>query len=448
MPRRKSRRSSPARSIDPLTTFRNDIQTDRTPLMNAETQTPAQVDQRSAKEEKSAKGTEEQGNRSRMLAIFVAVLVLAAIGGLLYWLHARHYEDTDDAQIDGNLSPIGTRVDGTIVNVYVQNNQRVKVGDPLVELDPRDIQVKLDQAKAQLAQARGQLAGERPNVPITEVENSTEILSAAADVASDEAAVAAAERDKDQAEAQVVQQEAANARAQSDLGRYTILAAKEEISKSNFDQYDSNAKQQAANLQAVRAGLLAGGRLADQRKAQLEHAKSQLDQNEKNAAPQLLIRHASVDQQIANLKAAEAQLEQAQLNLSYARIVAPVAGVVMKRSAQVGSRIATGQQLLTISEVGDLWVTANFKETQLLHIRPGQHATIHVDSLDRDFSGSVDTIGGATGSIASTLPAENATGNYVKVVQRIPVRIKLDPNQEGLDRLRPGMSADPEVHVE
>ncbi|MGD0446602.1 MAG: HlyD family secretion protein [Edaphobacter sp.] len=427
--------------------------------MTAEAQTLKQVDHNSAEssqarrrdsgqEQPPVQTPDDQRKRTRMLAGFIVVLVIAAIGGLLYWLHARHYEDTDDAEIDGNLSPIGTRVDGTVVKVYVQNNQMVKVGDTLVELDPRDIQVKLDQAQAQLAQARGQLAGERPNVPITEVENSTEILSAAADVASDEAAVAAAERDKDQAEAQVAQQEAANARAQSDLGRYTILAAKEEISKSNFDQYDSNAKQQAANLQAVRAALLAAARTVDQRKAQLEHAKSQLDQNEKNAAPQLLIRHASVDQQIANLKAAEAQLEQAQLNLSYARIVAPVAGIVMKRFAQVGSRVATGQQLLTISEIGNLWVTANFKETQLLHMRSGQHATIHVDSLDRDFTGSVDTIGGATGSIASTLPAENATGNYVKVVQRIPVRIKLDPNQDGLDMLRPGMSVEPNVQVE
>jgi membrane fusion protein (multidrug efflux system) len=383
-----------------------------------------------------------------MLVIFAVVLAMAAIGGLLYWLHARHYEDTDDAQIDGNLSPIGTRVDGTVVKVYVQNNQMVKVGDPLVDLDPRDIQVKLDQVRAQLAQARGQLAGERPNVPITEVENSTNILSARADVASGEAAVAAAERDRDQAEAQVLQQEAANARAQSDLGRYTILAAKQEISKSDFDRYSSNAKQQAANLQAVQAALLAAARTVDQRKAQLDHARSELIQSERNAAPQLSIRHASVDQQMANLQTAEAQLEQAQLNLSYARIVAPVAGIVMKRFAQVGSRVATGQQLLTISEVGDLWVTANFKETQLLHMRAGQRATIYVDSLDHDFTGAVDTIGGATGSIASTLPAENATGNYVKVVQRIPVRIKLDPNQDGLDMLRPGMSAEPNVHVE
>jgi membrane fusion protein, multidrug efflux system len=427
--------------------------------MTTETRTPGQAAHNSAEsmqvrqpnsgeEEKPAQTPGDQRKRNRMLAIFMLVLAISAIGGLLFWLHSRQYEDTDDAQIDGNLSPIGTRLDGTVVKVYVQNNQMVKVGDALVDLDPSDIQVKLDQVKAQLAQARGQLAGERPTVPITEVENSTNILSARADVASDEAAVAAAERDRDQSEAQVVQQEAANARAQSDLGRYTILAAKEEISKSDFDQYSSNAKQQAANLQAVQAALLAAARTVDQRKAQLDHAKSKLVQNERDAAPQLSIRHASVDQQMANLKTAEAQLEQAKLNLSYAKIVAPVAGIVMKRFAQVGSRVATGQQLLTISEVGDLWVTANFKETQLLHMRTGQRATIHVDSLDRDFTGSIDTIGGATGSIASTLPAENATGNYVKVVQRIPVRIKLDPNQDGLDTLRPGMSVEPNVHVE
>jgi membrane fusion protein (multidrug efflux system) len=426
--------------------------------MKAEQHTSGTVDQRSVEEmqetrmksgqeQKSAQALQEKSKRKSVLTIFAAILIIALVGGLVYWLHARHYEDTDDAQIDANLSPIGTRIDGTVIKVYVQNNQMVKVGDPLVDLDPRDNQVKADEVQAQLAQARSQLAGERPNIPITEVENSTNILSAKADVASSEAAVATAERDRDQAEAQVVQQEAVNARAQSDLQRYTILAEKQEISRSDFDQYSSNAKEQAANLQAVQAAVLAAARTVDQRNAQLDQVRSRLIQTEKNAGPQLLIRHASVEQQMANLQTAESLLEQAHLNLGYTRILAPVAGIVMKRFAQVGSRVNAGQQLLTISEVGDLWVTANFKETQLFHMRPGQHATIHVDSLDRDFNGSVDTIGGATGSIASTLPAENATGNYVKVVQRIPVRIKLDPNQEGLDQLRPGMSADPEVHV-
>jgi membrane fusion protein (multidrug efflux system) len=259
--------------------------------------------------------------------------------------------------------------------------------------------------------------------------------------------VAAAERDRDQAAAQVVQQEAANAKAQSDLKRYQSLVEKEEISRADFDQYTANAKQQAASLEATRSALLAAERTVDQRRAQLDQSNSKLTENERTAEPQLLVRRADVQQQLANLKSAEAQLEQARLNLGYTKITAPVAGIVMKRAAQVGSHVQAGQQLLTISEIGNLWITANFKETQLLQMRPGQRATIHVDALDRDFNGSVETIGGSTGSIASLLPPENATGNYVKVVQRIPVRIALDKDQNGGDRLRPGMSVEPKVRV-
>src|ERR1700721_1922091 len=221
MRKQSSRPCFPARSIECFESFsdRQDFS------MNAEQHTSELVDQGSAEKtqtprmnssqnEKSAQPPQEEGKRKGMLMIFAAILVIAAIGGLLYWLHARHYEDTDDAQIDGNLRPIGTRIDGTLIKVYGRNKQKVKVGEPLVDLDPRDNQVKADQVQAQLAQARSQLAGERPNIPITEVENSTNILGAKADVASAEAAVAAAERDPDQAEAQGVQQEAVNARAQ------------------------------------------------------------------------------------------------------------------------------------------------------------------------------------------------------------------------------------------
>ena len=329
----------------------------------------------------------------------------------------------------------------------MQNNQLVKVGDPLVDLDPRDNQVSLDQADAKVKQAESILSSGRPNVPITEIENSTNILGAHADVAGAEAAIAAAERDRDQAAAQVRRQEAANVKAQNDLKRYRILVDKEEISKVDFDQYDSNAKQAEESLEATRAALLAADRTVEQRRAQLEQVQSKLEQTERTAEPQLLVRRATVEQQLASLKAAQAAREQAVLNLGYVHIMAPVAGIVMKRSAQVGSRVEAGQQLLTISEIGDLWVTANFKETQLLDMRPGQRAVIHVDSLDRDFQGSVETVGGSTGAVASTIPPENATGNYVKVVQRIPVRIALDANQDQADRLRPGMSVEPKVHV-
>jgi membrane fusion protein, multidrug efflux system len=236
-------------------------------------------------------------------------------------------------------------------------------------------------------------------------------------------------------------------RAQNDVQRYQLLATKQEISKADFDQYDATAKQQAAKLQAAKASLLAAERMVDQRKAQLAKAQSRLAQTEKTAVPQLAIRQAAGTARQASLKGAQAQLEQAQLNLGYTRIVASVDGIVMKRSAQVDTRVSPGQQLLTIFQIGDLWVTANFKETQLLHMKPGQSATIHIDALGRNFTGSVETIGGAIGSIASVLPPENTTGNFVKVVQRIPVRIRLDPHQPGADRLHPGMSVEPKVHV-
>lgn len=403
--------------------------------------------------EKNQQNQEQQNpankrKRKRGLMIFGVVVLLAAIEGVVYWLHARHFEDTDDAQVDGNLSPIGTRINGTIVKVYVNNNQMVNAGDPLVDLDPCDYKVALDQAKAQVAQATSQLAAQVPNVSITEVQSQTNILSAQADVANVTAAIAAAQRDRDQAAAQVVQQEAANARAGRDLERYTMLFEKEEVSKSDYDQYATKAKQQMANLVALQSALLAAERKIDEQKAQLDQANSQLMQNEKTADPQLRSKRATVEQQRAALQNAETQLEQAQLDLGYTKIVAPVAGIVMKRAAQVGARVTNGQQLLTISQVHELWITANFKETQLRRMRPGQRAIIHVDALDGDFTGSVYTIAGGTGSIASMLPPENATGNYVKVVQRIPVRINLDPNQGGLDRLRPGMSVEPKVRVD
>jgi membrane fusion protein (multidrug efflux system) len=412
--------------------------------MTTATEQDQQQDQQQDKQEQKP---EDKGKRTRALIIFGVVLVIGIIAGVFYWLHARNYEDTDDAQVDGNLSPIGTRIDGTVIKVYVENNQFVHKGDPLVDLDPEDSRVSLDEAQAGLAQAHSQLNAQSPNVPITEVQNNSSITSAQANVASAVAAVAVAERDMEQSAATVLQQQAANDRAQADFQRYQQLMDKQEVSKLQYDQYNSIAKQQAANLDADKAALLSTQRTVDQRRAQLLEAQAKLTQSQSTARPQLLISRANVQEQEANLKSAEAQVEQAQLNLSYTRIVAPVDGIVMRRSAQVGARVGKGQQLLSISEVNNLWITANFKETQLIHMRQGQQTTIHVDALDRDFQGSVQAVGGATGSASSILPAENATGNYVKVVQRIPVRINFNPNQSGVEQLRPGMSAEPNVNI-
>jgi len=385
--------------------------------------------------------------RNKAFLIFFVVLVLAAVGGMLYWLHARQFEETDDAEIDAHLNAVSPRIDGTIINVYVDDNQFVKVGQPLVDLDPRDLQVALDQAQAQLLQARSMVSAQQPNIPITQVENFTTVSTAESDVTTAEAGQAAAERDREAAEAKLAESEANLARAQSDLERYKLLIAKEEVSQQEFDQVATTAKAMAATVASNRAALQSSARIVDQRRSQTAAAVSRLSQAKRNGPSQLLIRRATVQSEQASAQTAQTQVEQAQLRLSYTKITAPVDGIVMKRSAEIGSHVAAGQQLMTIAQVDDVWVTANFKETQLQNIRPKQSVTIHVDATKQDLEGYVDTIGGSTGAISSVLPPENATGNYVKVVQRIPVRIRFKKDQKGLDRLRPGMSVEPEVRI-
>lgn len=385
--------------------------------------------------------------RRRAFTIFFLVLLAAAIAGLIYWLHARQFESTDDAEVDAHLAPVSSRIDGTITSVFVDNNQMVKPGDALVDLDPRDYTAALDQALAQLAEARSMVIAQLPNVPITQVENTTNIATGQADVANAAAALAAAERDREAAAAKLSESEANNARAQGDLARYKLLIEKEEVSQQEYDQIVATAKAQAATVVGSAASLQAAARTVDQRRAQLEQAQSRLAQYRRNAPAQVAIRRATVKSNQASAQSAEAQVEQARLKLSYCKIAAPVAGIVMKRSAEIGAHIAAGQQLLMIAQVNDIWVTANYKETQLRRLKPGQAASIHVDALKQDFAGVVESIGAATGSLASVLPPENATGNYVKVVQRLPVRIRFKQNQAGLDRLRPGMSVEPEVRI-
>lgn len=386
--------------------------------------------------------------RRRAFTIFFIILLVIGVGGLLYWLHARDFETTDDAQVDGHLIPVTSRIDGTVTHVYVEDNQVVKTGEALVDLDPRDLQVDLDQALAQLSQARSMVIAQQPNVPITQVENTTNISAGEADVANSQAALAAAQRDRESDAARLAEAEANNAKAQADLARYKLLIAKEEVSQQEYDQVVAAAKAQAATVAASEATLQSAAQTVDQRRAQLSQTQTRLAQYERNAPQQVAIRRATVQSNQANAQASQAAVEQAQLKLSYTKITATVPGIVMKRSAEVGAHIAAGQELMEISQIDDLWVTANFKETQLRNIRAQQPATIHVDALNQDFNGYVRDIGGSTGSVASVLPPENATGNYVKVVQRIPVRIRFKPNQNGLDRLRPGMSVEPEVRIQ
>lgn len=385
--------------------------------------------------------------RGRAFLIFFLVLLALGIGGLFYWLYERQFESTDDAQVDAHLNPVTSRVDGTITRVYVDDNQLVHTGDPLVNLDPRDFQVALDQAKAELAQARSLVTAERPNVPITEVQSITNVSTAEADVANARAALASAERDRDSLAAKLAQSKANNNKAQSDLARYKILIAKEEVSQQDYDAAVATAAAQAAAVAADEASLQAADRTVEGRKAQLAQSESKLAQYRRNAPQEIAIRRATVISNEAAAQSSQAKVESAELKLSYARITSPVNGIIMKRSAEVGSHVSAGQQLMQVAQINDIWVTANFKETQLRNLHPQQSATIHVDALRQDFAGYVESIGGSTGSVASVLPPENATGNYVKVVQRIPVRIRFKPNQSELDRLRPGMSVEPRVQI-
>jgi len=385
--------------------------------------------------------------RGKAFIIFFLFLLIAAGVGIYFWLQSRQFESTDDAQVEAHLNSISSRVDGSITHVYVDNNQFVKAGDPLVDLDPRDFQVILDQTRAQVTQARSQVTAQQPNVPIIEVETSTNITGAEADIANAEAAVGVAERDRESAIARLAEAQANAAKAQADLARYTMLIKAEEVSQLEFDQVAATAKAQEATVAANRADVESAARTVEQRQAQLAQVKSRLAQIKNNAPAQLALRQANVQSQEANQQTAQTMVEQAELKLSYTKIVAPAAGIVLKRSAEVGERINAGQQLLMIAQIGDIWVTADFKETQMHNIHPGQSARIHVDALRQDFEGYVENIGGSTGAVASVLPPENATGNYVKVVQRIPVRLRFKPNQNGLDRLRPGMSVEPDVRI-
>jgi membrane fusion protein, multidrug efflux system len=397
------------------------------------------------KEQKPEEPKKPHPLRKILLIILVLVVVAA---GIAYWLYSRQFEDTDDAQVDGHINAITARVSGTVTGVYVEENQFVKAGQVLADLDPRDSKVALAVAQSQLAQAQAQSQAQRPNVPVTETNTRTAIATAAGDVTNAEAAVAAADHNYEAALAKVSESEANSAKAQADVERYRPLAEKDEVPREQFDQVVANAKALAATVAANQATAKAAAREADQARAQLTQAQQRAEESRQNAPRQVEMQKANVAVRQAAIQTARAQLDQARLNLSYVKIQSPVNGIVAKRSAEVGQHVEPGQQVVLITQIDDLWVTANFKETQLRRMSPGQSVRLHVDALKADFDGYVESLPAASGAITSLLPPENATGNFVKVVQRLPVRIRFKSNQNGLDRLRPGMSVEPKVRVE
>jgi membrane fusion protein (multidrug efflux system) len=376
--------------------------------------------------------------RKRVIA-FVVMAVLATVG-IIYYAYERHFEETDDAQIDGNISSIGPRVLGTVTAVAVVENQTVQVGDVLLEIDPTDLAVAVASAKASVAQAEAQLQAEDPSVSITETSNTADLAGASSEIVSANAGLAGSQKDVDELSARLVEAEGNARLAQIERKRGEELARAQAIPRADLDRRVTAAETAEAQVQAVRHSLASARQKVAAQQARLGETRSRLAEVRKNAPRQVETRRASVLYRRANLDLAKAQLAQAELNLGYAKIRAPVAGIVAKKAVSVGDHVVPGQQLIAIAQTGTLWVTADFRETQVERMRINQTVDMHVDALDGNLTGRVESLGGTTGSRLSVLPPENASGNYVKVVQRIPVRIRFDAGQAGLDRLRPGMS--------
>jgi membrane fusion protein, multidrug efflux system len=393
----------------------------------------------------------------RRLLYAGGVVVLAAIVGLFLYYHNR--ETTDDAQVDGHITPMASKVYGRVSQVLVDDNQPVKAGQVLVKIDPRDYQAALDQAKAALALAESEARSAGVDVPRTR-ENvasgnsnaDAQLMGAQADLAQAQATYEQAQT-ADLAWAQAnVEKSRANAElAKADLARYTPLLAKGEISKQQYDAAKANADANASALKADQEKLAQAQRNVEVTKAQLDAAKARVEQARAGVSSahadikQVSMKTADAQAKVAKVEQARAALDAAQLNLSYTEITAPVDGVATHKQVETGQIVQAGQGLLVVVPLHDVWVTANFKETQLKNMKPGQKAEVRVDTYGKTFSGHLDSIAGATGSVLSLLPPENATGNFVKVVQRIPVKIVLDPIPSEKAVLRPGMNVDATV---
>ncbi len=388
-------------------------------------------------------------NSKKKLIIIVVVSVLV-LGALFFYWRSTFTEDTDDAQVDGNLYQVSARVAGQVVHVDVEEEQFVHAGDPIAEIDPKDYEVALEQAQANLASAEAQYIQATVNVPITNVNVKTTLSNSGSDVLSTQASVAQAEAQAQAAKARVDAAKATALKSQLDVDRYTPLVAKDVISKQQYDAAVAQATADQAALDEAQRNAKAQQDMVHQAEQRLAMSIAQDEQSKKNGPEQVKVQQAAADAAAAAVKQAQAKVDQAQLNLSYTKVTAPITGIVSKKSVSVGENLSIGQSLMTVVPLEDLWVTANFKETQLKEMKVGQDVKIEVDALGgRKFTGKVAQIGGATGSSLSLFPPENATGNYVKVVQRIPVRINFTnlDKENGDHALRIGMSTEPVVRV-
>ena len=386
--------------------------------------------------------------KARRLILFATLgLALIVISVLLY-RHFAAWESTDNAQIDGYIYPVSSRVPGYVTRVTVDDNQYVEAGTVLAQLDPKDYEVAFANAKATLANDQANATALATNVPIISVNTSSQLSSAQSDVESFEAGLVAAQRQFDATQASLREAEANDLKAQDDVNRYKPLAAKNEIPQQRYIQAVDSQKATAAVVEAARASVAAAEQAVTQARAKVAQAQAQL-QYAQTRPQQISVQRSRAEAAQAKSAQSASVLQQARLNLQYTTITAPVSGIVGQRSVQPGQNVSPGAQLMTIVplDTQNIWVTANFKETQLKYMRPGQPVKIFVDTYGRTYDGHVLNIAGASGARYSLLPPENATGNYVKVVQRIPVKILFEKGQDPQHLLRPGMSVEPKVKV-
>src|SRR6202035_3500172 len=379
------------------------------------------------------------------IAIIIGVVVLLLVIFFVY-RYVSSYESTDDAQVDGHINSISARITGHVIKLNVRDNQLVQAGTVLVEIDPADYQVALERATADFEDARALAIAAGVDVPIASVSTTSQLSSAQAEADSTRAGIQAARQQSEAAKAQLQQAEANNVKSQNDLGRYRQLVDKQEISQQQYDQAVAAARAGDAAVEAARANAEAALQQVNQAQSKLAQAEANW-RNANTAPKQMTATRAKAASAEAEVQRKKADLDQAQLNLQYTKIVAPVAGVVSDRTVEVGQNVVPGQELMKVIPLDDIWITANFKETQLRNIRVGQPVTVEVDANGRKYKGKVDSIAGASGARFSLLPPENATGNYVKVVQRIPVKIVLEPGENKYHELRPGMSVVPKVWI-
>ncbi len=412
--------------------------------------TTTATEAREAQESAAAENETGKVLRPKWIARGVAGIVLASAvaAGVMFWLEARHYESTDDAQVDGHFAALSTRIEGTVawVNPNAENDHAVKAGDLLLQLDPRDYEVALERAKANLKIRQSQARGAQLEVPITDASAFNQLRAAEAARQEALAAVETAEAELLGAQHRLEQDQAVAGRAERDRVRYQALVEKREISRSAYDSRETEAISAAQTVETDHAAVVADERKVAQSRSLVEQREAQIA-SARTAPQQSLTARANSESAQAAIDQARAEVHAAELNLSYTKVYAPVGGVVGHKTVELGNRVQPGQTLLTVVPVDDIWITANFKETQLRHMRAGQPVTIHVDSFDRDYRGVVEDLAGASGPLFSLFPPENASGNYVKIVQRFPVRVRIEKGQDTAHNLRPGMSVEARVRI-